>query len=462
MKYTLYPDQLECVDAICNYRLKDPGVVLAPTGFGKSLVIGEVAKRLGGGVLILHLSKELLKQNIAKFSKNNIPFSVYSASVNSRDIGSITFATLKSIKNSVEDFKAMGVHTVLIDECDRNFSTKTGSEFMSFISALNPHRVIGLSATPWKTEVTPFGPKIQLLVNSRDKYYRRFVYVSQIRSLIESDRWTPCKYKVYEFNSEGLKLNSNLTEFTDESIQFVNKEKSINKAIALEIKSLLNAGKKHILVFTDSAENAQTFAKWLPNNSVCLYSGMSQKDRDTNVNSFLSGEVEVMFNYGILSVGFDFPALQVIIFGRPTSSLSLYYQIWGRGCRKFEGKDSFLFIDFGGNVDRFGKVEDMSVKYTDKVGYILSSGDTVLSDVYVGTKQSIENYLLPEKQENVKMDPNFVIRHGRFSGKKVMSMPVYAIQWSLDNISPNSSYHESFLEECRKAIILKKRFINSK
>lgn len=81
MIYKPYPDQEECIQAIVSYESKEPGVVMAPTSFGKSIVISEVAKRLGGGVLVLHLSKELLEQNIAKFSQNNIEFSVYSASV---------------------------------------------------------------------------------------------------------------------------------------------------------------------------------------------------------------------------------------------------------------------------------------------------------------------------------------------------------------------------------------------
>lgn len=462
MKYNLYPDQEECVNAICNYKSKQPGIVLAPTGFGKSIVISAVAKKLGGGILVLHLSKELLKQNVEKFSHNKIEFSVYSASVNSREVGSITFATLKSIKNDVQALKDAGISTVLIDECDRNFATAEGSEFRKFIEELNPDRVIGLTATPWKTEVTPFGPKIKLLTECKDVYYKRFIFIGQIQSIIESGRWTPCEYLIHDFDDSGLKLNSISTDYTDESVQRVNEDLSINKAIAKEVKRCLEAGYKHILVFVDSTTNAEKFSKWLPNNSAYLHSSMYSKTRDEVVNKFKSGEINVLFNFGILSVGFDMPELEVIIMGRPTGSLSLYYQIYGRGVRKYEGKKSFLFSDFGGNVSRFGMIENLTMSFKDGNGYFLTSGDRVLSDTYLGTNVSIEEFFKPKKEKFIDLDKGFQIKHGKYSGKKVMAVPVFALKWMVNNVSPNNSYYEKLISECKKALLLKESLISKK
>jgi len=59
-----------------------------------------------------------------------------------------------------------------------------------------------------------------------------------------------------------------------------------------------------------------------------------------------------------LTTGFDFPELDAIIMARPTNSLSLYYQIIGRGLRKAEGKENCLLIDLSGNVNKFGKIEN--------------------------------------------------------------------------------------------------------
>ena len=60
MGFELRKYQKEAVDAAYKYltgRSKKPGVVVAPTGCGKSILIGELVRRLGGNALILQPSK---------------------------------------------------------------------------------------------------------------------------------------------------------------------------------------------------------------------------------------------------------------------------------------------------------------------------------------------------------------------------------------------------------------------
>lgn len=65
-----------------------------------------------------------------------------------------------------------------------------------------------------------------------------------------------------------------------------------------------------------------------------------------------------MANVGVLTTGFDYPALDTIILARPTKSLSLYYQMVGRAIRPFEGKEGWV-VDLSGNYRRFGNVADL-------------------------------------------------------------------------------------------------------
>jgi type I site-specific restriction endonuclease len=57
---------------------------------------------------------------------------------------------------------------------------------------------------------------------------------------------------------------------------------------------------------------------------------------------------------GILTTGFDEPTVETIILNRATKSLTLYYQMIGRGSRKLPNKDNFTVIDLGNNAARFG------------------------------------------------------------------------------------------------------------
>lgn len=96
---------------------KRRSLIVAPTAAGKSLFIGGIASRITEPALVLQPSVELLKQNYGKLVEFGGEASIFSASAGVKEIGHITYATLGSIKNNVEEFKKKKVKTVIIDEC---------------------------------------------------------------------------------------------------------------------------------------------------------------------------------------------------------------------------------------------------------------------------------------------------------------------------------------------------------
>lgn len=61
-----------------------------------------------------------------------------------------------------------------------------------------------------------------------------------------------------------------------------------------------------------------------------------------------------MSSVSILTTGFDEPTVDTIILNRATRSLTLYYQMIGRGSRILKNKNTFNVIDLGNNFHRFG------------------------------------------------------------------------------------------------------------
>ena len=53
---------------------------------------------------------------------------------------------------------------------------------------------------------------------------------------------------------------------------------------------------------------------------------------------------------GVLTTGFNAPAVDLIAMLRPTKSAGLYVQMAGRGTRLAPGKENCLVLDFAGNV----------------------------------------------------------------------------------------------------------------
>lgn len=99
-----------------NCKRGKNGIIVLPTGSGKSLVIADIASRIDSPLLVLQPSKEILEQNYAKYqSYGYTNAGVYSASAGRKEINRVTFAMIGSVVNHMDFFSHFRM--VLIDEC---------------------------------------------------------------------------------------------------------------------------------------------------------------------------------------------------------------------------------------------------------------------------------------------------------------------------------------------------------
>lgn len=425
----------DCMDYI-NCSASIPVLAVLPTAAGKSWIIADVAEKISkkekGVCVVLQPSIELLKQNLSK-AKNLgcTDIKVYSAGLDSKQISkTLTYATLGSIKKDVDKLVKLGVDTLLVDEAHFKFSEKKGGEFMKFYNKLKPKKTIGFTATPFKLFPSRAGSMLVMLNRIKDKIFKDIIHVTQISELVSKNYWSPIKYETHKFDESGLLLNSTGNKFTEESIREVMDEQGINNNIYLRVMDLVEKGYTKILVFTDSLYTANRMAEFVP-DSIALSSESTKKEREKGVEDFLSGEKKVLFNYGLFTTGFDYPELEVVLVGRPTNSLSLYYQIGGRGVRIHEDKKEVLFIDFCGNVSRFGKIEDLEILDYGHYGWGVFSGEDLLTGIHLGMYSVDKHYLdNPDKTFN-----DMTLWFGKHKGKKVKYL-VYKdagyLKWLLD------------------------------
>ena len=72
-KFVLRDYQQQASDIAVDFfrsKAKGNGIIIAPTGSGKSLLIADIARQLNGNVIVLQPSKEILEQNLAKDRKS--------------------------------------------------------------------------------------------------------------------------------------------------------------------------------------------------------------------------------------------------------------------------------------------------------------------------------------------------------------------------------------------------------
>lgn len=81
--------------------------------------------------------------------------------------------------------------------------------------------------------------------------------------------------------------------------------------------------------------------------------------RRSILKRFAAREVDQIVAVDIISEGFDLPAIEVASMARPTQSLALYMQQFGRTLRTLEGKGKAIIIDHVGNLIRHNGPPDM-------------------------------------------------------------------------------------------------------
>lgn len=381
--YKLRPYQQQAVEAAVNYFTsgnRRNGLIVLPTGSGKSLVIANIINRLDCQVLVFQPSKEILLQNYEKLcSYGVVDCSVFSASCNSKRISRITFATIGSVNNCKEFF--MRFRYVIIDECHQ-VNAEEGM-YHDFIKTTGC-KVIGLTATPYRLYSSRFyGAMLRFITRTNPRIFNDLIYYVQVRTLLEQGFLARLNY--YQLNvvdTSRLKVNSTGADYTDASLRALYREIRYNDTLENIIRRLLVAGRDSILVFTKFVDEAENLVRNFGEQAAVVSSQMDMKERDRILNDFKAKRIKVVANVGVLTTGFDFPELATIVLARPTRSLALYYQMVGRAIRPHASKQEGWIVDLCGNYRRFGRVDELEIRETKPGLYAVFNGQRQLTNVY--------------------------------------------------------------------------------
>jgi DNA repair protein RadD len=385
------PYQTDAINAGVNHLLhgKGNGIIIAPTGSGKSIIIAGIADKLEGPVLVFQPSLEILMQNYHKMRSFGYLPAIFSASAGRKQIAHITFATIGSVANRMDAFKHF--EHILIDEAHLASTDASETMYGRFLEVMGKPRLIGLTATPWKLGSNSFGSTNKFLTRMRGKLWNEVIHCTQIQELKKQGFLADLEY----FRTKGidpaqLVLNSNGSDYTDASIRAAFKEEDMTAKIVNITERLVKAGRKSTLVFTKFVEEAGIVASYIKGaEMVC--GETPKKERDRILTHFKNGSIPVVTNVGVATTGFDHPALDTIVLARPTLSLSLYYQMTGRGLRVAPGKKSCYIVDMVGLVNRFGHVEDFVMDKDYKGLWSVKSGGKQLTNVIIAPLRSMHN-----------------------------------------------------------------------
>lgn len=412
-------------------------IISATTGSGKSLLISELAKKTPGNVLIFQPTKEILEQNVEHY-KNLVDdnYKILSASMNSFEVGKITFSTIGTAKNRTELFDKK-ISLVIIDECHR-FNTKNTSMYGKFFKDIGyKDRVIGLTATPYRIVEDKWDQKHKMTRGSLDvltelgkenkkpPFWKSICYDADIERLISMGYLIKPEYKIYSNKERYKMLKENISGgWSKKSLEDWDRD---NEILVTQVCKEAYSEKNKIICFVDTIAVAESISLSLKQeglNAEYISSTRSSKEVSSIIQKFRETKSKmILINVNQLTEGFDVKPCDAVVLGTPTKSLGRYIQRVGRCVRLWEGKKPVVY-DVARSSERFGKVENIHIAKKKTGEYIVINKDPETRKIKIvsGWMCSVEEEIL--KQKNIMewaRKRRKVSKPGRVSKKKSCS-----------------------------------------
>jgi DNA repair protein RadD len=318
-------------------------IIVAPTGAGKTTVGVEIingAVKKGSKIYWIVHRRELVRQACERLTTFGV------------DYGVIMRGHLREAWKPVQ---VCSVQTLLrrphtnnpdiyfIDECHRAL----GDSYLKILAASPKARLIGLTATPWRTDGRGLGHLFDSIVEC-----------SSPAELTEQGFLVPARvFAPSAPDLEGLRKTAGdynqkqLAERSDKATligDIVSHWKRLASGVRTVCFAVSIEHSKHIVQrFRDAGIPAEHLDGTTP-----------QDDRDAILKRLESGQTRIVSNVGVWTEGIDIPSIGAVILARPTASSGLYLQMAGRALRPCEGKDEAIILDHAGCTMQHGFVTD--------------------------------------------------------------------------------------------------------
>ena len=360
---TLRPYQQAAITSIYGYFQSHKGnpLVVIPTAGGKSLVMAAFIEGVlkawpDQRILIVTHVRELIAQNHAEMIGlwPEAPAGIYSAGLGKREAQArILFAGIQSIHRRAQEVG----HTdlVLIDEAHLipgNSSTMY-RRFLDGLARINPAlKVIGLTATPFRLDSG-------MLHEGKNALFTDIAFEAPVRDLIDAGYLSPLVSKQPATRLDVSKVGTRAGDFIQRDLAAAVDKEAITRAAVTEIIAH-GRERKSWLAFCSGVEHARHVAEEFGRQGIIcstIFGDTPKEERDAIIAAFKRGEIRALASMGVLTTGFNAPAVDLIALLRPTKSAGLYVQMVGRGTRLAPGKENCLVLDFAGNVRRHGPID---------------------------------------------------------------------------------------------------------
>lgn len=303
-------------------------------------------------------------------------FSKYEFPDDDKIIGGVVIASINKLHYNINDETIMKIlkstGAMIIDEAHRAVSSMY-DELLKKAREVTDGKlfpICGLSATPGRNTflgdsevdklvhmfqmnlVTPEFAEEEEYKDNPLAYFKEHKYLSRVNHIVFDSEIE------YRLTEEEVAELAEKKEYSPSFLKKLASDTKRNMKIVNRLRKIKRG--EPTLVYACTVEHASFLASImnaLGRKSSFIDSDTNKTERRIIINEFSNGKIDFLFNYGVLTTGFDAPKTRNIVICRPINSNILYEQIIGRGIRgtKFGGTEECDVIDFSDNIHNHGE-----------------------------------------------------------------------------------------------------------
>ncbi|MBS4931806.1 MAG: DEAD/DEAH box helicase family protein [Clostridiales bacterium] len=346
-----YPQQ-RGLDACEFYRNAgtNKGVVILPTGMGKTILAALDAKRLNCKTLFVVHKNDILTEAYDKFCAVWPESTKGFFNATEKDTTSqVIFASKDTLyrDGNIEQFHPNSFDYIIIDEVHHSSCTT----YKKITDYFKPRYMLGLTATPERQD------RADIL----ELFNYNIYYELPQREAIESGYLSGFKYYGLkdDIDYSKIKYNGNHYDVADLGRKLNIPER--NEAIFNKYEEYAS-GKKAI-GFCVNIQHAIDMAKYFSDKGIAAAavhsdtSLLSTEQKKAYIQDFRDNALQILFTVDLFNEGVDFPDVEALLFLRPTESKTIFIQQLGRGLRLSPNKSHVIVLDFIGNFKKANNIK---------------------------------------------------------------------------------------------------------
>lgn len=323
-------------------RYRDTGVkralIISATGSGKTYLAAFDARNFDAKRVLFVVHRETIlkdaKQTFMNVFGAEKTCGLYTG--NSKDLDcDYVFASSNMLARHLTEFDKNEFDYICYDEV-HHIVAECGKKILNYF---NPEFLLGLTATPERMDNQDIF----------ELFEQNVPFELRLRDAINNDLVVPFHYYgirddlINYGEDDKNKVSKNIAE--SDNIDFIVKEFEKHRLPNEKLKAVAfctNIAHCSLMANELAMRGYSTVALTGENNTGERIKAFNDLQDETN-------DLEIICTVDILNEGVDIPAINTVLFLRPTESSTIFLQQLGRGLRKYQNKQYLTVLDFIGN-----------------------------------------------------------------------------------------------------------------